>query len=216
MRYDADHKARTRLRLLTEAAILLRESGPDGLSVAVLMKRQGLTHGGFYAHFESKDDLIEQAIDTMFDKTCERFATRTRGLSPAQGLLAYVDYYLSQPHINRPGQGCPVPACGGDVARLGPEARRRFEDGVRRLQDLIAIQLEMSGVAVVEAKVQAVTLLAQLSGAVVMARAVKTPAMQKHIAWTTRQTVLQSLGRVLPQAAASHDSEALFLDDRAQ
>ena len=123
--------------------MLLRENGPDGLSVATLMKRQGLTHGGFYAHFESKDDLIEQAIDVMFDKTCERFAVRTRGLIPHQGLMAYIEHYLSLPHVNKPGQGCPVPACAGDVARLGASARRRFEAGMGRLQSLIAAQFEM-------------------------------------------------------------------------
>ncbi|MEI9903796.1 MAG: TetR/AcrR family transcriptional regulator [Asticcacaulis sp.] len=88
MRYDVDHKEKTRLRLLTDAAIMLREDGPDGLSVATLMKRQGLTHGGFYAHFASKDDLIACAIDVMFERNAERFRLRTRGLSPLQGILA--------------------------------------------------------------------------------------------------------------------------------
>ena len=208
MRYDADHKARTRLRLLTEAAILLRENGPDGLSVATLMSRQGRTHGGFYAHFESKDDLIEHAVGTMFDKTCDRFATQTRGLAPVDGLLAYIDYYLSPTHINRPGQGCPIPACGGDVARLGAEARRRFEDGVRRLQDLIAVQLEMAGVESMRAQAAAVALLTQLAGGVVMARAVKSSDMQAHIAEMARSNVLMALDAILqrtsPQSADRH------------
>lgn len=184
------------MRLLTEAAMLLRESGPDGLSVATLMKRQGLTHGGFYAHFESKDDLIEQAIEVMFDKTCERFATRTRGLSPHQGLMAYIEHYLSLPHVNKPGQGCPVPACGGDVARLGASARRRFEAGMGRLQAAIAAQFEMMGSASDEAYTQAVVLLSELAGAVVMARAVKSSEAQKHIIDNARQTIIGRLGPV--------------------
>lgn len=195
LRYGTDHKQRTRVRLLTEAAMLLRESGPDGLSVATLMKRQGLTHGGFYAHFESKDDLIEQAIEVMFDKTCERFAVRTRGLSPHQGLMAYIDHYLSLPHVNRPGQGCPVPACAGDVARLGASARRRFEAGLGRLQGLIGAQFEMMGFGPDEAYTQAVVLLSELAGAVVTARAVKSSEAQKHITDNARQTIIARLER---------------------
>ena len=206
MRYGTDHKQRTRVRLLTEAAMLLRENGPDGLSVATLMKRQGLTHGGFYAHFESKDDLIEQAIEVMFDKTCERFAVRTRGLSPYQGLMAYIEHYLSLPHVNKPGQGCPVPACAGDVARLGASARRRFEAGMGRLQSLIAAQFEMMGFAQAEAYTQAVVLLSELAGAVVMARAVKSSEAQKHIVENARQTITARLGQ--PVATDAEDREA--------
>lgn len=181
--------------------MFLRESGPDGLSVATLMKRQGLTHGGFYAHFESKDDLIEQAIEVMFDKTCERFALRTRGLPPHQALMAYIEHYLSMPHVNRPGQGCPVPACGGDVARLGASARRRFEAGLGRLQALIGAQFEMMGLGPDEAYTQAVVLLSELAGAVVMARAVKSSEAQKHITENARQTVIARLERSIATRA---------------
>ena len=200
MRYDPDHKARTRLRLLTEAAILLREGGPDGLSVATLMKRQGLTHGGFYAHFESKDDLVEQAIDAMFDKTCERFVARTRGLSPRDALVAYVDYYLSPAHINRPGQGCPVPACAGDVGRLGAEARRHFEAGVARLEGLIADTFLMAGLSSADAASDAAALLGRLAGAVVMARSVKSPGAQSHIVHAAKIGIERDLSR-LPHSA---------------
>jgi TetR/AcrR family transcriptional regulator, transcriptional repressor for nem operon len=201
VRYDSEHKQRTRLRLLTEAAMLLRENGPDGLSVATLMKRQGLTHGGFYAHFESKEDLIEQAIEVMFDKTCERFAVRTRGLSPHQGLKAYIEHYLSPTHVNRAAQGCPVPACAGDVARLGASARRRFEAGLGRLQSLIGAQFEMMGFAPNEAYSHAVVLLSELAGAVVMARAVKSSEAQKHITENARQTIIARLERSVTPSA---------------
>ncbi|WP_443751015.1 TetR/AcrR family transcriptional regulator [Asticcacaulis solisilvae] len=200
MRYDPDHKARTRLRLLTEAAILLREAGPDGLSVATLMKRQGLTHGGFYAHFESKEDLIEQAIDAMFDKTCERFVARTRGLNPREALIAYADYYLSPAHINRAGQGCPVPACAGDVARLGAGARRHFEAGIARLEGLIADTFLMAGLSPADAAWEAAGLLGRLAGGVVAARAVKSSAMQDHIAHAARLGIERDLDR-LPRSA---------------
>ena len=198
MRYDVDHKERTRLRLLTDAAIMLREDGPDGISVAALMKRQGLTHGGFYAHFESKDDLIACAIDVMFERYSERFRLRTQGLSPLHGLLAYVAYYLSPSHYNRPGQGCPIPSVGGDVARLGSEARKRFEAGVAGMQALIAGQFAGLGFEPEDAQARAVVLMGELAGAVMMARAVKTAAMQKQICHATHAAVLARLGATEP------------------
>ena len=212
MRYDAEHKERTRLRLLTEAAIMLREEGPHGLSVATLMKRQGLTHGGFYAHFASKDDLIAQAIDVMFERTCERFETRTRGLAPQEALAGYIAYYLSPAHCNKPGQGCAIPATAGDVARLEPEARKRFEAGASALQRLIARQFEQAGFSAAEALNQAAALLSELSGAVMMARAVKSPHMQKQICASAHSAILQRLRRYWPDfgAKAQAEVEAAF------
>lgn len=193
MRYDNEHKERTRLRLLTEAAIMLREEGPHGLSVVTLMKRQGLTHGGFYAHFSSKDDLIAQAIDVMFERTSERFQIKTRGLEPQAALVAYIGYYLSPAHYNKPGQGCAIPATAGDVARLEPEARKRFEVGVTTLQKLIADQFCRMDFTLDDAMKQAAALLAEMSGAVIMARGVKSAIMQKHVCGAAHAAILARL-----------------------
>ena len=194
MRYDAEHKERTRVRLLTEAAIMLREEGPHGLSVVTLMKRQGLTHGGFYAHFESKDDLIARAIDVTFDRTCERFLLRTRDIDADAALTSYITYYLSPSHVNKPGQGCPIPAIGMDVARLEPLARKRFEQGVTHLATLIAKPFERRGLTVEHSHTQALTLLAEMSGAVIMARGVKTAAMSRAICAATYSAIVTRLG----------------------
>jgi TetR/AcrR family transcriptional repressor of nem operon len=201
MRYDNEHKERTRLRLLTEAAIMLREEGPHGLSVVTLMKRQGLTHGGFYAHFSSKDDLIAHAIDVMFERTCERFRIKTQGLEPQAALIAYIDYYLSAAHCNKPGQGCAIPATAGDVARLEPEARKRFEVGVTTLQKLIADQFRLMDFTLDEAMDQAAALLAEMSGAVIMARGVKSAIMQKHVCGAVHAAILARLRLYRPDFA---------------
>jgi TetR/AcrR family transcriptional repressor of nem operon len=194
MRYDAEHKERTRVRLLTEAAIMLREEGPHGLSVVTLMKRQGLTHGGFYAHFESKDDLIARAIDVMFDRNCERFLLRTRGLDGEAALTSYITYYLSPAHVNKPGQGCPIPAIAMDVARMEPLARKRFEQGVSRLATLVAKPFERLGRTPEAAQTEALTLLGELSGAVIMARGVKSTAMSRQICASAYAAVMARLG----------------------
>ena len=209
MRYDAEHKERTRVRLLTEAAIMLREEGPHGLSVVTLMKRQGLTHGGFYAHFESKDDLIARAIDVMFDRNCERFLLRTRGLDGEAALTSYITYYLSPAHVNKPGQGCPIPAIAMDVARLEPQARKRFEQGVSRLSTLVAKPFERLGERLGRtpeaAQTEALTLLSELSGAVIMARGVKTPAMSRQICAAAYGAIMTRLG--FTQVASAEDAE---------
>src|ERR1700756_4643866 len=98
MRYDSEHKAQTRARVLEEAAATIRAVGPDGIGVAGLMAKVGLTHGGFYAHFKSKDDLVAQAITRMFDDSRALFDTRTAGRMPRDGLAAYFDAYLSEQH----------------------------------------------------------------------------------------------------------------------
>ena len=206
MRYDGEHKERTRVRLLTEAAIMLREEGPHGLSVATLMKRQGLTHGGFYAHFASKDELIECAIDAMFERTCERFRTKTKGETAAGALTNYITYYLSPSHYNRPGQGCPIPATAADVGRLEPEARKRFEAGVNALASLIASEFERLGHPAGEAMNLAFGLLSDMSGAVIMARGVKTAAMAKQICAGAEAAILARLG--LDTVAISDDAAA--------
>jgi len=216
MRYDTEHKERTRLRLLTEAAIMLREEGPHGLSVATLMKRQGLTHGGFYAHFASKDDLIAQAIDVMFERTCERFQTRTRGLEPQAALSAYINYYLSPAHYNKPGQGCAIPATAGDVARLEPEARKRFEVGVTTLQKLIAAQFRLMDFSLDAAMDQAAALMADMSGAVIMARAVKSPAMQKHITSAAHAAILARLRIYQPDFGLEAEGDTAAPSVKAQ
>ncbi len=207
MRYDAEHKERTRVRLLTEAAIMLREEGPYGLSVVTLMKRQGLTHGGFYAHFESKDDLIARAIDVMFDRNCERFLLRTRGLDGEAALSSYIAYYLSPAHVNKPGQGCPIPAIAMDVARMEPLARKHFEQGVGRLATLVAKPFERLGRSQDAAQSEALTLLGELSGAVIMARGVKTTAMSRQICTSAFRTVMARLG--FNAEASAEDAEAL-------
>ena len=207
MRYDAEHKERTRVRLLTEAAIMLREEGPYGLSVVTLMKRQGLTHGGFYAHFESKDDLIARAIDVMFDRTCERFLLRTRGLDGEAALSSYIAYYLSPAHVNKPGQGCPIPAIAMDVARMEPLARKHFEQGVSRLATLVAKPFERLGRTAEAAHTEALTLLGELSGAVIMARGVKTTAMSRQICTAAFTAVMTRLA--FTADAPAEDVEAL-------
>src|ERR1700761_1669180 len=88
MRYGPDHKQQTRERVLTEAAKAIRAEGPHQIAVAGVMAKAGLTQGGFYAHFASKDDLVASTVDYMFGDSAERWRVSTEGKAPAEALAA--------------------------------------------------------------------------------------------------------------------------------
>lgn len=194
MRYDADHKDRTRKRLLAEAAQALRSEGPERVGVAALMARLGLTHGGFYAHFKSKDDLVAQAIDETFAETFVGIEQMIAGRTPAEALTRYVDFYLSDKHFGAPGQGCALPALSTDVSRLGRPARQRFAAGMQRLTELIAGLLRGLGYDEAPATELAISALAEMAGAIAIARAMDTPQQAEEIRASCRASVKQRLG----------------------
>lgn len=201
MRYGDDHKQQTHERLVKEAAAMLRAEGPERMSVATLMAKLGLTHGGFYAHFRSKDALIAEAIDATFDQTAERFAKRIEGLSPAEALGHHIDSYLSALHQEGTGDGCPLPAIAADVARLGPLAKGRFGAGMRQLHARIASLFEALGDDPSEAKERAVSLYCELAGAVALARAVDAE-QAREIRANCRAALRKRFGLTVPAAAA--------------
>jgi TetR/AcrR family transcriptional repressor of nem operon len=194
MRYDKEHKERTRQRLLAEAAAAIKTEGPEQLGVASLMSRLGLTHGGFYAHFKSKDDLIEQALAASFEKAGEKFLKSTQGLGPREGLGAYVDYYLSMAHVEQPDVGCPIPALSTDMGRTAGPARARFLSGVHRLADRIADLLEQTGVPADQALLSARSAMAEMAGAVMIARAATDADDARRTIDASRHSVKQRLG----------------------
>lgn len=178
MRYSDDHKAKTRERVLREAARELRAKGRESVSVARVMERAGLTHGGFYAHFASKDDLVAEAVGTMFDDARARLTTMAED-EPRRALRGYIDFYLSHAHRDNRERGCPLPALSGDLARADPAVRARFGAGVKGLSDRLAQRLRAIGGATPET--DALAMLTQMVGAVALSRAVADPAQSDAI-----------------------------------
>lgn len=142
MRYDTDHKGKTRELVLKEAAAAIRAQGPDKISVAAIMARAGLTHGDFYAHFTSKDDLVAQAIGYMFEERYAAFLAHLDTPDPHLALSNFIESYLSMRHRNAIDRGCPIPVLSGDVPRMPPAARAIFVAAVDRLIDGISKLLE--------------------------------------------------------------------------
>lgn len=191
MRYSNEHKAETRQRVLKEAAREIRAKGPEGVGVAGMMARAGLTHGGFYAHFPSKDALVAEAIGTMFDSARQR-AGQLDGDDPHAALRAYVDFYLSPAHRDLRERGCPLPALSGDFARAEAPMRERFGAGVAGLTGRLAAVLARIGWP--EPDSEATVLIAQLVGAVALARSVGEGAQSEAILDRTREAIIARYG----------------------
>jgi TetR/AcrR family transcriptional repressor of nem operon len=179
MRYDAEHKGRTRSRVLSEAARAIRVEGPHRVGVAEVMAKVGLTHGGFYAHFASKDELVAAAVAQMFDEALAAFYRLTKGKPPAEALRAYVDMYLSTRHRDSRATGCPMPSLAADLPRLPVPARDQFALGVSRLTAAVAGLLSALGHADPEGL--ASSALAEMVGALSLARGVADPAQSDAI-----------------------------------
>ena len=192
MRYDAEHKARTRERVLEAAVTAIRTDGPSRLGVAGVMQGAGLTHGGFYAHFESSDDLFMAAITEMFGHARDTFQRRTEGLEPREALWTYVRFYLSRAHRDARDGGCPLPVLSSDLPRMAEPARARYAEGVARLTDLIQGQLEALGRP--DAPALASSALAEMIGALSLSRAVADPDQSDLILARSRAAVLARLG----------------------
>ncbi|MBU8977528.1 TetR/AcrR family transcriptional regulator [Lysobacter sp. MMG2] len=196
MRYDADHKHQTRQRVLRAAARALRADGPHRIGVAGVMRDAGLTHGGFYAHFASKDELVAAAIAQMFDDALAYWARCREGRDDAHALAAYFGLYLSMAHRDAPGKGCPIAALASDLPRLDAPSRAAFAAGVERLADAIAQPLARLGQG--DAHALASSVLAELVGAITLARCEVEPARAEAHLHATRQQLGRRLSLDIP------------------
>lgn len=186
------HKARTHARILDEAAAAMRLHGSGGISVAGLMQRAGLTHGGFYAHFKSRDELVAHAIDRMFED-CRGLVDRNLGMhDPARGLAGLIDSYLSDFIRSRPELGCPLPGLTAEVPRMPAAARARFNQGVARFEEALADALAALGKP--EPASLARSVLAEMVGAMSLARAAADEASGSDILRSSRRSLKGRLG----------------------
>lgn len=192
MRYDAEHKRRTRARVLKVAARAIRGEGPHEVGVAEIMAKAGLTHGGFYAHFNSKDELVAAAIAQMFDEAMASFEHLTAGKTPAEALAAYIDFYLSPRHREAQATGCPLPALAPDLPRLDERARDGFTRGVERLT--VALSRLIAALGHRDADDLASSALAEMVGAISLARAVSDIRRSNAVLRHSRDALKRRLG----------------------
>lgn len=164
MRMSAEEKEKSHARIVESAARLFRERGLEGASVADVMKDAGMTHGGFYKHFESKDALVEAALESAFSE----FVSGLTQDDAEAALATYRTLYLSHDHMTKPAMGCPVAALGTEIARGSASLKQAFGAGVRRMIDALAAGRR--GTADTR-RAAALREFSQLVGAMVIARA---------------------------------------------
>ncbi len=178
MRVTREAAARTRRRIIDTAGRLFRERGFDGVGVADLMREAGLTHGGFYGHFDSKEHLVAEATAGVGARATERWA-KVAAEHPERPLAAVAAGYLSDRHVERPGQGCWMAATGADLSRQPSAVRRGVAAGVRGFVELLASLSPGRSAAV--RRERALAAYAGWVGAIVLARAVDDPELAREI-----------------------------------
>jgi len=201
MRYEKGHRAGTSARIVERASTRIRERGVESIKVAGLMKSAGLTHGGFYLHFKSRRDLIEKAFANAMDGSVEKWRKISDGSNHEERLRKVVDYYLTQQHREDVGHGCALPSLGAEAPRAGAAIRRTFSSGLR---EIIAILSEDSRGT---SKREAISIVSEMVGALLLARAVDHPEFASEILSAARTSVLgadpQTTGRPERQRKSS-------------
>jgi TetR/AcrR family transcriptional repressor of nem operon len=170
MRYVKGHALQTRTRIVEEASYGLRQAGVDGISVSDLMKLAGLTHGGFYAYFESREALMIEAFAAAMDRTISQWRNHMNGIPAEERFDAFFEAYLRPDHRNDRARGCVLPALGTDIARSSQKARRVFARKLEEMIDVIAALLP--GKPPKQARQVATAALATMMGSIALARAV--------------------------------------------
>jgi TetR/AcrR family transcriptional regulator, transcriptional repressor for nem operon len=127
VRYSVEHKAQNHENILSVAARSFREQGGDSSGIGMVMKKVGLTKGGFYRHFKSKDDLFVEAVARAFDEMGNGMLKAAESAPEGHALRAIIERYLSPGHANSPGSGCVLSALGPELARKPLSVRKRIE-----------------------------------------------------------------------------------------
>jgi TetR/AcrR family transcriptional regulator, transcriptional repressor for nem operon len=196
MRYSREHKLETHARIVRKASVRLREKGAHGIGVADLMKDAGLTHGGFYAHFDSREALVIEAFTHAMDRSTRHWRKLAEQTRPEKRLAAVVNSYLTPLHRDDPGRGCAIPALGAEIARENSRTRKVFAGRLEQMIDMLADQIQ--GLPRGAARKRAISALATMIGTLVMARIGGTGDFSEEILSAGRDAVL---GRSTPAKA---------------
>lgn len=182
-RYDKQHKEETRQRIIETAGRRFKQDGFDGAGVATLMSDAGLTNGAFYAHFESKDDLVATVIGAELSRQADGF----RALKPGRdGLRAFIREYLSPPHRDNPAAGCASAALLDEIGRCGDAAKEAYTEGAKAIVEEIASHLAPDDRAT--ARRTALALFSLLVGTLQLSRAVVDEKFSDQVLVQGRRT----------------------------
>jgi AcrR family transcriptional regulator len=185
MRYSQDHKAQTHQRIIKEASVRFRRDGIGATGLQPLMKALGLTHGGFYSHFKSKDELVEKALQAAGDEVdvvCAELFAQDRPLE------AFIDAYLSQWHQTSPHEGCPLPTMSSELGMRGqpsPTSDAVLNARLRQIQDTLESD---------DAAERSIVIMSTLVGALLLSRNVENAELARQILEVTRKSLKRAQG----------------------
>jgi TetR/AcrR family transcriptional repressor of nem operon len=185
MKYPAEQKAETHEKLVNTAAQSFRQHGSQGEGIASLMRNLGLTHGGFYRHFESKEDLYIQAVTRAFQQAGDRMVAAANKAPKGSELHAIIECYLSLEHLEHAGQGCVIAALAAEIARQAPEVRTRINSALKTYMNRLLPFLPGSSAA--EKRRQFFILFPAMAGVMMTARAITDSSARREILATARR-----------------------------
>jgi TetR/AcrR family transcriptional regulator, transcriptional repressor for nem operon len=185
MRYAKGHKEQTRNRIVEKACDALLRKGLNDVSVVDLMKLAGLTHGGFYQHFDSREALVVEAFVCAMDRTVSRWDKLTKGMPVEEKFNLIVEWYLSDRHRDNQAGGSALPALGADVARSSAAVRRIFASKLEEMIEIVARLFPQKSSS--EARQVATGVIATMMGSVALARAAGNKIPADEILETGRQ-----------------------------
>ncbi|GLR97524.1 MULTISPECIES: TetR/AcrR family transcriptional regulator [Bradyrhizobium] len=193
MRYSPEHKQETHDRIVKKASVRLREKGAHGIGVADLMKEAGLTHGGFYAHFDSREALVIEAFGYAMDRSMEHWRKLTGEAAPEKRLALVAESYLSTLHRDNPGHGCSIPALGAEIARESPKTRKAFAG---KLDQMIEMMTDyVPNMPRKAARKQAIATLATMVGTMLLARIAGSNELSDEVLKAGRDSALDGVKR---------------------
>ena len=211
-RVSREQAESNRAAIMEAAGRLFRECGINGVSIADLMAAAGLTHGGFYGHFDSKDSLAAEACGLAFDRSAERWRKRMgNGENRVSARAALIDSYLSAKSRENPGTSCPASSLAGDVARetQGSAVRHRFASGVGQLAAVLA-SLGRSGDGRIDRQ-RALGDFATMVGALTLARATAGNAISDEILAAGRERLSTRDTAAARRSAATRRSRSSYV-----
>jgi TetR/AcrR family transcriptional regulator, transcriptional repressor for nem operon len=189
MRYRPEHKAEIHQQIVKDASRRVRAEGLNGAAVAAVMRDAGLTHGGFYKHFESKDDLVLESLRDGFAEIADLLSRVAEQAPPGQAWKAIVKTYLRPEMCEHPERGCPLPLLAPELARADPEMKARIVAELAKYKN--RMQPFMPGRRTVDKERAFFAIFSTMIGTIALARILPAPMRAKVLA-STRDLLLRS------------------------
>ena len=190
MRYSPEHKAETHRKIVQDASRRIRGEGITGAAVAAVMRDAGMTHGGFYKHFKSKDELLVESVGAAFEEIGDRLAEAGAQSKPGKAWKAIVKTYLSLEFCDRIEHGCPLPALAPELARADTAIRPQIFEELKKYRDRMIPF--MPGERMEDKESAFFCIFSTMAGAIEIARMLPKPAMREKVLGSAREFLLRS------------------------